>query len=339
MESIAQIVPSLQLKPQLARAGAISPIKQRLLAAAAKVRDSNRKLEMAHQHTVLCQTCLPHSDPANQLHWDVDQGDVMLRVRAGEAADPHTREWRQYGLPWGARARLIHIWMATQAKKHGRVIPIRHRTITSYTADALGLSADGDAISSVADQLMRVTAAMYHFAFFVSGGDVIDFSPRRIVSAAVLSATASGRLVLPEAITLEDWYYDSLQEHAVPLDPAAIDGIKDSTLALDLYVWLAQRLHRIPVGKPQRVSWQALCDQFGCGYNRKSAHALNNWRKKFRIALDRVRAVYPAAKIEDPDRAGKPSKRIIQGEAVLRRPIATGIILYHSAPPIRKRLA
>ena len=37
-------------------------------------------------------------------------------------------------------------------------------------------------------------------------------------------------------------------------------------MALDIYCWLAQRLHRIPTGQPQFVSWGAIYDQFGQGY-------------------------------------------------------------------------
>jgi hypothetical protein len=37
-----------------------------------------------------------------------------------------------------------------------------------------------------------------------------------------------------------------------------IAALSHSALALDIYAWLAQRLHRIPPGKPQRVSWEAL---------------------------------------------------------------------------------
>jgi len=38
----------------------------------------------------------------------------------------------------------------------------------------------------------------------------------------------------------------SRQTHAVPLDERALAGLAHSSLALDIYAWLAQRLHRVP---------------------------------------------------------------------------------------------
>ena len=37
-------------------------------------------------------------------------------------------------------------------------------------------------------------------------------------------------------------------------------------IALDVYAWLAQRLHRMPTGRPQMISWESLHDQFGHGF-------------------------------------------------------------------------
>ena len=37
-------------------------------------------------------------------------------------------------------------------------------------------------------------------------------------------------------------------------------------MALDAYVWLAQRLHRVPPGKPQFITWAAAYEQCGSGY-------------------------------------------------------------------------
>lgn len=36
------------------------------------------------------------------------------------------------------------------------------------------------------------------------------------------------------------------QKHTVPLDERALAGLAHSAMALDIYTWLAQRLHRVP---------------------------------------------------------------------------------------------
>ena len=44
-------------------------------------------------------------------------------------------------------------------------------------------------------------------------------------------------------------------EHAVPLNEAAVARLSHSAMGLDIYVWLAQRLHRIAPGSPAFVPW------------------------------------------------------------------------------------
>ncbi len=84
-------------------------------------------------------------------------------------------------------------------------------------------------------------------------------------------------------------------------------------LALDLYAWMAQRLHRISAGVPQAIPWAAVKEQFGPGYRR-----MEHFRTRFRQAMREALTVYTEAKVEED---------------------AAGLVLRHSPPPIRKRLA
>ena len=74
------------------------------------------------------------------------------------------------------------------------------------------------------------------------------------------------RVLWPSTVSLSHDYFESLQRHAVPLDERALAALSHSAMALDLYAWLAQRLHRIPKPHRQLVPWVALKDQFGQGY-------------------------------------------------------------------------
>lgn len=98
----------------------------------------------------------------------------------------------------------------------------------------------------------------------------------------------------------------------MPLDERAIAALAHSAMALDVYCWLAQRLHRIPAGKPQFVPWTALYEQFGQGYAQ-----LRQFRAFFLRQLQQVRTAYPAARF-DAD--------------------AKGMLLMSSPPPVTKRL-
>ncbi len=106
------------------------------------------------------------------------------------------------------------------------------------------------------------------------------------------------RVLWPSTLKLSLDYFDSLTKFAVPLDERAIAALAHSALALDIYCWLAQRLHRIPEGKPQFVPWIALYDQFGQGYAE-----LRFFRRDFLRLLAQVKIAYPSARFSD-DRKG-----------------------------------
>lgn len=112
----------------------------------------------------------------------------------------------------------------------------------------------------------------------------------------------------PGVLHLSREFYDTLQNHAVPLDREALGALKHSALALDIYTWLAHRLFRIRRPNGDKVSWGNLRSQFGMEYNQPK-----DFKRAFRIALRQVLAVYPDARIE-----------IVPG----------GLILKPSKPPV-----
>ena len=118
------------------------------------------------------------------------------------------------------------------------------------------------------------------------------------------------RTLWPTTVCLSHDYFTSLQRHAVPLDERALAALSHSAMALDVYAWMAQRLHRIPKPHRQLVPWVALKDQFGAGYG-----ACASSGEVFLQALRQVHVVYPAAKLE-----------------VNRQ----GLLLYTSPPPVAK---
>jgi hypothetical protein len=118
------------------------------------------------------------------------------------------------------------------------------------------------------------------------------------------------RVLWPSTVWLSLDYFASLRTHAVPLDERAIGALSHSAMGLDIYAWLAQRLHRIPKPHRQMILWIALQEQFGSDYAR-----IRKFREVFMVALRQVHAVYPAAKID-----------------VLPR----GLLLHTSPPPVTK---
>ena len=117
----------------------------------------------------------------------------------------------------------------------------------------------------------------------------------QIVDALDLWAPAdpNQRVIWPSTVTLNTRYFESLMEHAVPLDERAVRALQHSAVGLDLYAWLAQRLHRIPLGHSQFVPWSGLHTQFGSGYKQ-----VRQFRTFFVKQLRAVLTQYPGARVE-----------------------------------------
>ena len=82
-------------------------------------------------------------------------------------------------------------------------------------------------------------------------------------------------------------------------------------MSLDLYVWLAWRLHTLTKATP--ITWTAIHTQFGAGFDK-----LFHFKPRFTEALAAAVAAYPEAHVELDEK---------------------GVILHPSRPPIARLTA
>jgi|tagenome__1003787_1003787.scaffolds.fasta_scaffold20968677_3 hypothetical protein len=286
----------------------IKPKAKRLIDAHTEITDSPAD-DIAFLHSILCQTGLPYR-PTDKRVWIRDQGIASLLIEAGHARHPDTGKWVELGLPHGERPRLILIYLSTEAVRTSSPTIEVGGSLTAF-ARSLGIDTNGPSIRKFKDQLSRLAASTVRLGV-VSDGRATQINTQ-IVSGIDLwmPKDANQRVLWPSTVTLSADYFASLQRHAVPLDPRAIATLAGSALALDVYVWLAQRLHRIE-GKPQTITWAALKAQFGVGYAE-----LRQFRAKFVPVLREVQLVYPAARLDVTD---------------------AGLVLHNSRPPISKTM-
>ena len=269
--------------------------------------------ELAFQHTVLCQTSMPYQNPGNDvLRWEQKQGNVHLLINAGEALNPRTDEYVQLGLPFGAKPRLVLSHLNAEALKQGSPLIEVEGSMTAFVRRILGFPPNGQQIRAFKDHLSRLSTAVIRLA--VCTEDRAMQVNSQIVDAFDMwfPKNEQQRVLWPSTIHLNDKYFASLQKHAVPLDERALGALSHSAMGLDIYAWLAQRLHRIPEGRPQFIPWAAVKDQFGQSYGR-----MNKFKEKFRLAMRQVLIQYQAAKVEEDGH---------------------GLTLRNSAPPVSKKL-
>jgi hypothetical protein len=289
----------------------MSSIRNRLMLAAADILAEPTD-DVAFQHSICCQTCLPAAKPAEgTLVWERTQGRASLLVQAGQVRDPRTNKFVQLPLPYGPKARLLLMHLNSEAiKRQSPVIPVED-SMTAFFRRLMGRTQDGRQLRMLKAQLSALAAATFRMG--ISRGDEAVQVATQIVGAFNLwfDKDESQRVLWPSTLRLSLDYYESLARFAVPLDERAIVALSHSAMALDIYCWLAQRLHRIPAS--QFVPWSALYDQFGQGYN-----AIRFFRRDFLKILAQVKAAYPAARLEDDMR---------------------GLMLRNSPAPVARRLS
>jgi len=232
--------------------------------------------------------------------------------RGRESINPKTGDFEQLGLPYGPKARLLLMHLNSEAvRRQSPLIPVED-SMTAFFRRLMGRTQDGRQVKMLKSQLAALSAAQFRLG--VTNGESALQVDTKVVGAFDLwfEKDDNQRILWPSTLRLSLDYFESLTRFAVPLDERAIAALAHSALALDAYCWLAQRLHRIPLGKPQFVPWAAIFDQFGQGYKH-----IRFFRRDFLKFLDQVKDVYPDARFNDDRR---------------------GMTLENSPPPITKRV-
>lgn len=288
----------------------ITPRQRRLVEAAAAIRTA-RPADIDFPHTVQCQCGIPYANPGGGVRaWERRQGHATLRIEDGAAIDPRTGRFAEVGLPYGEKPRLVLIHLASEAVRTKNPVVDVEGSMTAF-ARSLGLDTNGPSLRHLKDQLTRLAASTVRMGL-VEEGRAVQVNTQ-IVSAFDLwyPAEPDQRVLWPSTVRLSTEYFESLSRHAVPLDRRAVGALAASSLALDAYVWLAQRQHRVQPGKPQLVGWANLHDHFGQGYAR-----VRDFRARFLATLRQVAAVYPDARLGVDEH---------------------GVTLGHSPPPVSGR--
>jgi hypothetical protein len=324
-----------KLRRQLRAMTGPTPIQRRLIDTAALNVEQPDLQTILYQHTVFCQTSLPYRNPGDEARtWERINGDVHLKVLAGEAMHPDKGRLVEVGLPFGPKCRMVLMHINQRAlvteSPHVEV----EDTLSKFVRNVLQLDSKGRNMRVVKDQLARLSASSIRLGI-VRDGHAVTVNSQIVTAFDVWFPKDDRQRVLwPSTVSLSLDYFQSLMNHAVPLEEAHIAALSHSSLALDIYAWLAQRLHRIPVGKPARVSWVALHSQFGQGYN---PEYMSKFRQVFRVALKEVLTLYKAARVEEED-ASQARIYFQGGRQVWREKPAKGLTLYNSPPPVRKLL-
>jgi len=237
-------------------------------------------------------TSLPHKRLPDDAVWEKRGHRVTLLVEPGRMKR-RGGPARLYGVPYGARARMILLYLQTQAVRTGSREVELGRSMRDWL-ERMGIAVGGETVRSLRDQAARISACT--LKFFWDDGETEGWARGGIVSSGLRFAAADDNQpsLWEDRVVLDEVFWRALRAHPVPLREAAIRELRDRSMSLDIYVWLAYRLHQLERSTP--IRWPALQAQFGTGFKE-----LRHFRAGFVKALDAALAAYPEAKVSVDD--------------------------------------
>jgi hypothetical protein len=217
------------------------------------------------------QAALPHKRLPDEQPWQVRTDRVSLLVEPGRKTLPDgSLKW--IGVPYGSRARLIMLYLQSEAlRTNSREIELG-KSLRAWLKK-MGIAPGGKSIADVREQAERITRC--RLTFEVQQGGRSALVQQLIIDRALFTEDEdSGGIQFLERTKLSESFYEQLRRHPVPIEESAIRAINRHSMALDIYCWLAYRLHVLR--NPTPVSWRALHAQFGTGIRR-----LDHFRETF----------------------------------------------------------
>lgn len=280
-------------------------LQQRIIDAAVEIHELAPDTP-EFLHSVLCQAGLPRKH-TNERVFERNNGRAGILIEAGRLYK--AGKYIELPLPYGVKPRLAIIHISSEAvRTKCREIDIGESIRELLIR--LNLPTNGPTYTEMKRQMERLAACRMVLGMSTGNRDITINTQPITRFEAWLNYDGKQRSMWPGVLELSQEFFDTLQAHAVPLDPRALVALKKSALALDIYTWLAHRLCRVRKPSGTKLSWQNLKTQFGQEYR-----VSKDFKKMFRKELAKVRTVYPDARIEE---------------------VIGGLLLKPSAPPVPK---
>ncbi len=270
--------------------------------------------QRGYSYSGLCLTSLPHRRLADDAAWERAAGPLTLVIEPGRMK-AGSGPAKFVGVPFGARGRLILIYLQTQAVMTGSREVSLGRSMRDWLG-RMGVSVGGETAKAFREQARRLATCSMRFHWQASApvrkikgpdGAEVDSIERTIGTGFTNQQIIKSGLFFhdnrrddrqgslwEDRVVLDADFYETLRKHPVPLRDAAVRQLKENSAALDLYVWLAFRLHHLEKRTP--ISWRDLHQQFGGEYKQ-----LKHFKPRFLDSLARAVAAYPEARVDVED--------------------------------------
>jgi hypothetical protein len=286
MAEVHQLI--IQYGIEEARRQAVTKHERQVVEAAYQVliEDTER---IGYTYSGFALTSLPHK-PQQDLLWKREGHNLTMLIESGR-----DRSGSPLGVPYGSYARFILLFLQSEAiRTQSREVELG-RSMRVWLG-SMGLSIGGKTYKQVNEQARRISGCSLTFFADRAGGQIKSrggFVKTEITMTDVLNEHQPA--LWQDRVVLDEDFYRAMREHPVPVSDTALRAIGPRSLVIDIYIWLAYRLHALK--RDVEVSWLSLHTQFGAEVER-----LRGFRKYFIECLTLAIAAYPDARVEVTER-------------------------------------
>ena len=252
-----------------------------------------------------CIAGLPLRRPRdNTLVWKRQDERFALTVQSPEIALPGGTSFIA-GLPFGPKARLLAMWLATEAKEPDRRSDDRWIEIGKITdwLRAVGISPEWGPRGSVVatkDQFLRLAFAHFSMVFKREDG-FQPFKHETLIEAGVFrdndlekaSAGNIGDLKWPSGFLLSQTAFDRFRNQSIPIPTTRLRQVAHNAMAIDILTLLCYRLPLIEANSTEIITWRQLTTQFG-----SRGEPVYQFKDTFTDSIKLALRAYPEARVE-----------------------------------------
>ena len=271
----------------------VKPRHRPLVDIAREVLADERQ-QIGISYSGFCLTSLPHKKLADDQVWERRGHRVTLLVEPGTMRSDNAVV--KYGVPFGSRARMILLYLQTQAIRTGSREIELGKSMRSWM-ERMGVAVGGETTRALKEQACRISACS--LKFFWDGEEAESWARGAIVSAGLRFKDgrdgAHHGHPWDDRVVLDETFWRALRDHPVPLQERAIRELAHRSLALDVYIWLAWRCHELK--GPVDISWVALNAQFNT-----TGRPLKHFKPLFADAIRAATAAYPECRPDVEER-------------------------------------
>ena len=270
-----------------AREQAVTKHERQLVEAAYQVLSEDAE-KIGFTYSGFALTSLPHK-PLNEPVWRREGHNLTLLLESG-----YDRAGKQIGVPYGSYARFILLFLQSEAIRTGQREIELGRSMRVWLG-SMGLSIGGTTYRLVGEQAKRISNCRLQFYADRAGKELMRHGGFVDGSISMTGVAADQPSLWQERVVLNEEFYRALREHPVPVSENALRAIGPRSMVIDVYIWLAYRLHALL--RDVEVGWPALHAQFGAGFK-----LIRKFRAHFIECLELALAAYPDARVAISER-------------------------------------